>query len=410
MSILVQKYGGSSLSDLERLSAVADKVVATREAGHDVVVVVSAMGDSTDELLEMARELAGSPSRRELDMLLSVGERISMALLSIAIQERGYEAVSLTGSQCGIITTHNHSNARIMDVRPFRVQDELELGRIVIVAGYQGTSYRREVTTLGRGGSDTTAVALAAALGADACEIYSDVEGVFSADPRAVLSAKQLLELSHEEMLEMARSGARVLNEQAVEFARRAKIALYARKTHSPSTRGTVVRPDGFHERVERAEMGQPAVAVSHIERGVHIQAGESADEVIALLGERDCVVCEWTPEQRCELFLDTENVHDLEDISAKLRALGDDVTVERAGLVSVVGQGIGGQTRWVRQGHKVVKEAGIKPLSLAISLSRLSWIIQTADVKRALGALHDLFISMDVKPAHHAPSLEADS
>lgn len=410
MSILVQKYGGSSLSDLERLRAVADKVVRTREAGHNVVVVVSAMGDSTDELLEMARELAGSPSRRELDMLLSVGERISMALLSIAIQERGHEAVSLTGSQCGIITTHNHSNARIMDVRPFRVQDELETGRIVIVAGYQGTSYRREVTTLGRGGSDTTAVALAAALGADACEIYSDVEGVFSADPRVVLSAKQLLELSHEEMLEMARSGARVLNEQAVEFARRAKIALYARKAHGPSTKGTIVRPDGFHDRVERAEQGQPAVAVSHIDSGVHIRALGTADVVIGEIGERECVVCDWAPGHRCELFLDTENVHDLDEFTDGLEALGDDVCVASAGLVSVIGQGIGGQACWVQQGQRALERAGVETLSLEISLSRLSWIIAPADVQKAVNALHGAFILLDVDQNHAAPTIEADS
>ncbi len=408
MSILVQKYGGSSLSDLERLSAVADKVVSTREAGHDVVVVVSAMGDSTDELLEMARGLAGSPSRRELDMLLSVGERISMALLSIAIQERGHEAVSLTGSQCGIITTHNHSNARIMDVRPFRVQDELEMGRIVIVAGYQGTSYRREVTTLGRGGSDTTAVALAAALGADACEIYSDVEGVFSADPRVVLSARQLLELSHEEMLEMARSGARVLNEQAVEFARRAKIALYARKAHTASTSGTIVRPDGFHERVERVERGQPAVAVSHIDHGVWIRARGSSDAVIDLLGTRQCVACSWSPGQRCELFLDTENLHDLDDLSAELAELGDDVDLHRAGLVSVIGQGIGGQPRWVQRGQRALEDAGVEANSLAVSLSRLSWVIDEAEVSAAANTLHEAFLTVDTEHVYQVPSLES--
>jgi aspartate kinase len=406
VSILVQKYGGSSLSGLERLRAVADKVVATREAGHDVVVVVSAMGDSTDELLEMARELAGSPSRRELDMLLSVGERISMALLSIAIQERGHEAVSLTGSQCGIITTHNHSNARIMDVRPFRVQDELNLGRIVIVAGYQGTSYRREVTTLGRGGSDTTAVALAAALGAEACEIYSDVEGVFSADPRVVLSAKQLLELSHEEMLEMARSGARVLNEQAVEFARRAKIALYAQKAHAASTSGTIVRPDGFEEHVKRAERGQPAVAVSHITEGLWIHASSSSDAVIELLGERDCVVCAWSPGTRCEVYLGLENLHDLDTLSVQLAKIGEDVEFENAGLVSVIGQGVGGQTRWVQQGQRALADADISTASVDISLSRLSWLVDPDDVEAAANALHEAFITVEKDAIYQAPTL----
>jgi aspartate kinase len=396
VSILVQKYGGSSLSDLERVRAVADKVVTTREAGHDVVVVVSAMGDSTDELLDMARQLAGSPSRRELDMLLSVGERISTALLSIAIQERGHEAVSLTGSQCGIITTHNHSNARIMDVRPFRVQDELRMGHIVIVAGYQGSSYRRDVTTLGRGGSDTTAVALAAALGAEACEIYSDVEGIFSADPRVVLSARQLVELSHEEMLEMARSGARVLNEQAVEFARRAQIALYARKAHAPSTQGTIVRPDGFRERARRAERGQPVVAVTHVDAGLWIEASASADAAIDLLGERPVVVCSWSPAASARCFLKTDNLHDVDTLRQQLGALGEDVEVYTAGLVSLVGHRIGGQPRWVRQGQKVLVDAGVDVIAVDVTFARLSWVVEPDSVTPAANALHGAFIGQD--------------
>ena len=186
MPIVVQKYGGSSVADVERIGQVADRVAATRAAGKDVVVVVSAMGDTTDELLALAAQVTRQPARRELDMLLSAGERISMALLSMAINARGVPAVSFTGSQSGIITNDAHTDARIVEVRPFRVQDELARGRVVIVAGYQGVSYKREVTTLGRGGSDTTAVALAAALDAEACEIYSDVDGVYSADPRVV--------------------------------------------------------------------------------------------------------------------------------------------------------------------------------------------------------------------------------
>ena len=403
MSILVQKFGGSSLSDLERLESVADKVVSAKESGHDMVVVVSAMGDSTDELLDMARELSGAPARRELDMLLSVGERISMALLSIAIQERGHEAVSLTGSQCGIITTQNHSNARIMDVRPFRVQDELNQGKIVIVAGYQGSSYRREVTTLGRGGSDTTAVALAAALQAEACEIYSDVEGVFSADPRVVLSASQLLELSHDEMLEMARSGARVLNEQAVEFARRSKIALYAKKTHDAQTSGTVIRPDGFHDRAERAERGLPAVAVSHIDDGVWVTATEHSDRVMDLVGELQAIVCDWTPGEECRVFLDAENIYDLEALIAEIGQVGG--TVERCALVSVVGQGIGQRPQWPLTGRDVLLDQQIEPMHLSINSTRLSWVVHSDDVSAAANALHDAFAAdtLDVgdEPQH---------
>ena len=221
MAIVVQKYGGSSVADVQKLRQVADRIMRTRQQGHDVVVVVSAMGDTTDDLLAMAKQVSSNPERRELDMLLSAGERISMALLSIAIRELGGDAISFTGSQSGIITNDRHVDARIIEVRPFRVQDELARGKIVVIAGFQGVSYRREITTLGRGGSDTTAVAMAAALNAEYCEICSDVDGVYSADPRIVPEAHRIGTLSYEETQEMAESGAKVLNAQAVEFAKR---------------------------------------------------------------------------------------------------------------------------------------------------------------------------------------------
>src|SRR5437773_6716648 len=239
VAIVVQKYGGSSMADVDKIRQVADRVATAKAAGKDVVVVVSAMGDTTDELLALAKKLTESPARRELDMLLSAGERISMALLSMALNARGVPAVSFTGSQSGIVTNDAHANARIVEVRPFRVQDELAQGKVVIVAGYQGVSYRRDITTLGRGGSDTTAVALAAALDAE-CEIYSDVEGVYTADPRVVPEARRLAELSYEEMQELAQSGARVLNAQAIEFAKERGIAIYARATRGGAE--TVVR------------------------------------------------------------------------------------------------------------------------------------------------------------------------
>src|SRR5262249_17411593 len=210
MSIVVQKYGGSSVADVARLKQVADRVMRTRPAGHAVVVVVSARADTTDDLLALAKQVSPNPDRRELDMLLTAGERISMALLSIAIRELGGEAVSFTGSQSGIITNDRHADARIIEVRPVRVQGELSRGRIVVIAGYQGMSYRREVTPLGRGGSDTTAVAMAAALGADYCEICSDVDGVYTADPRVVPGAQRIGTLSYEETQELAESGAQV--------------------------------------------------------------------------------------------------------------------------------------------------------------------------------------------------------
>ena len=388
MTVLVQKFGGSSLADLSKLRAVADRVVATRRDGHDLVVVVSAMGHTTDELLAMAREVAGAPSRRELDMLLSVGERISMTLLSMAIHARGEEAISLTGSQCGIITTDSHSNARIMDVRPFRVQDELAKGHIVIVAGYQGTSYRREVTTLGRGGSDTTAVALAAALGAEACEIYSDVDGVFSADPRVVLDAVKLESLTYEEMMEMARAGAKVLNEQAVEFARRAGIALYARSTHLPESRGTVVRPDGFDERARIAEHGRPILAVSQLDAGLWIRAGASADAVAETMKDLRLAAADYNS-HAIALFVPTDDVHDIDVLTTTLKSLGDDVEITTAGLVSAIGHGAGSDLRWVREANRAIEAASVKTARTFVSLNRLSWVVSCDDVIAAANAVH---------------------
>jgi len=227
--VVVKKFGGSSVADVDRIRAVADHVVATHRGGKRVVVVVSAMGKTTDELVRLAARAATMPDRREMDMLLTAGERISMALLAMAIRDRGVPATSLTGSQSGIITNDRQGNAEVVEVRPYRVEDALEAGHVVIVAGFQGVSYRREVTTLGRGGSDTTAVALAAALGAEACEIYSDVDGVYSADPRVVVSAQRLAELDHDQMLDLARAGARVLAADAVAYARAKKIALFVR-------------------------------------------------------------------------------------------------------------------------------------------------------------------------------------
>src|SRR3989440_11297397 len=248
MSIVVQKYGGSSVADVTRIKQVAERVMRTRREGHDVVVVVSAMGKTTDELLALAKQVSPNPSRRELDMLLTSGERIAMAVLSMAIRELGGDAISFTGSQSGIITNDRHVDARIIEVRPFRVQDELARGKIVVIAGYQGVSYRREGTTLGRGGSDTTAVAMGAALGAEYCEICSDVDGVYTADPRVVSAARRVGTLSYEETQELAEAGAKVLNAQAVEFAKEKGIAIYARATASPlpgadpAADGTVVR------------------------------------------------------------------------------------------------------------------------------------------------------------------------
>jgi aspartate kinase len=389
VAIVVQKYGGSSVGDVQRIGHVADRVAATKKAGRDVVVVVSAMGDTTDELLALAREVSSSPSRRELDMLLSAGERISMALLSMALEERGVPAVSFTGSQSGIITNDAHANARIVEVRPFRVQDELERGRVVIVAGYQGVSYKREVTTLGRGGSDTTAVALAAALEADACEIYSDVAGVFSADPRVVPGARRLAEISYEEMQELAEAGARVLNAQAVEFAKERGIAIYARATRGEDGE-TIVRrhPPRAPGRVVGVASEAGLVLLCAPRAGVAAVAGvlERLDASGAA-GKQ----LRFDEPLGASLVLSLENVHDFAALRADLRARFPQVEViEGVGAVSAIGAGINATFRNVREAVRLVEPLGAPILGVATSSFRVSLLMDASAVASAARRLHE--------------------
>ncbi|BBJ42623.1 aspartate kinase [Streptomyces antimycoticus] len=242
MGLVVQKYGGSSVSDAEGIKRVAKRIVEAKKNGHQVVVVVSAMGDTTDELIDLAEQVSPIPTGREFDMLLTAGERISMALLAMAIKNLGHEALSFTGSQAGVITDAVHNKARIIDVTPGRIRDALELGAVAIVAGFQGVSQKsKDITTLGRGGSDTTAVALAAALDAEVCEIYTDVDGVFTADPRVVKKARKINEIPYEDMLELAASGSKVLHLRCVEYARRYNIPIHVRSSFS-GHQGTWVR------------------------------------------------------------------------------------------------------------------------------------------------------------------------
>ncbi len=254
MGLIVQKYGGSSVADAEGMKRVANRIVATKRAGHQVVVVVSAMGDTTDELLALANQVSPLPNGRELDMLLTAGERISMALLAMAIGNLGHIARSFTGSQAGVITDSAHGRARIIDVTPGRIQEAVNEGAIAIVAGFQGISQdTKDITTLGRGGSDTTAVALAAALDADVCEIYTDVDGVFSADPRVVPTARKLKTVTYEEMLELAASGAKVLHLRCVEYARRFDLPIHVRSSFSNNEGTWVVKDHPEGENMEQA-------------------------------------------------------------------------------------------------------------------------------------------------------------
>jgi aspartate kinase len=274
VSLIVQKFGGSSVADAESIKRVAARIARTKEAGHDVVVTVSAMGDTTDDLIDLANQVSRSPASREMDMLLTTGERISMSLLAMAIGDLGFDARSFTGSQAGMMTDAQHGRARIVDVTPTRVREALDQGAIAIVAGFQGFNHdSKDITTLGRGGSDTTAVALAAALDAEVCEIYTDVDGVFSADPRVVKKASKLDHVSYEEMLELAAAGAKVINIRAVEFARRHGVTLHVRSSFTEES-GTWVSDTSEGENVE-----EPIIA------GV---AGDTSEAKITVVGVPD--------------------------------------------------------------------------------------------------------------------------
>jgi aspartate kinase len=396
MPIVVQKYGGSSVADVARIQKVADRVAATRSSGKDVVVVVSAMGDTTDELLALAKGVTENPARRELDMLLTAGERISMALLSMALNARGVAAVSFTGSQSGIVTNDAHTNARIVEVRPFRVQDELARGIVVIVAGYQGVSYKREVTTLGRGGSDTTAVALAAALDAEACEIYSDVDGVYTADPRVVPEARRLAEMSYEEMQELAEAGAKVLNAQAVEFAKARGIAIYCRAT-AGSPGETVVRK--FPPRTPGRVVGVTS------ETGLVLASVPAPDlpTLLALLDEHKAggkELLHRVPGEtgRASLLLSLENLHDFPRLRAALESrLGSSLHLqEDLGAVSAIGAGINARFENVRATLDTLAAAGTHVLGLSTSSFRISVLLPHAQVAEAIRLLHQALIKPD--------------
>ena len=389
MAIVVQKYGGSSVADLAKLSRVADWVVASKRAGHSVVVVVSAMGKTTDELLTLAHRAAQSagedkaPARRELDMLLSVGERTTMALLSIAVQARGEAAVSLTGSQSGIITNDRHFDARIIEVRPHRIEDELYHGKIVIVAGYQGMSYRREITTLGRGGSDTTAVALAAALSAEHCEIYSDVDGVYSADPRNVEAARHLPELDFVTMQEMAESGAKVLHARAVEWAKRQNIAILARKTEDYALRG-----EGRQTRVHQRATGNPrAIVVDRRVALLRCPIGQ-ATRLLGACSEAELSLRDSVQHDNAfSAMLPLSGVPSADSTLAALRAgvTGLEITLG-VGTVSSVGVGAGGEGAQLAE---FLNRIGTPPLLLVASPLRATALVPEAALSSAEAALH---------------------
>ncbi len=392
MPIIVQKYGGSSVADIEKIKAIAGKLKARREAGYDLVVIVSAMAGTTDALLSLAHQISDAPQKRELDMLLTTGERTTMALLSMALNDLGIPAISFTGSQSGIITNDSHVNARIIEVRPWRVRDELEKGKIVIIAGFQGVSYKREVTTLGRGGSDTTAVAMAAALGAEACEIYSDVDGVFSGDPRVVEQAKKLREIDYEEMQELSECGAKVLNAQAVEFARRAQIPIDALSTFGGGSGTRVMEISGGGDAGGRVAgvAGQRNLAVISLRNGTPVLLAS----LLQFLADADAAALEAGLSggtARAVACLD--NVHGIEGFRERLalRFGGENISVDTTSLgrVTVVGKDIGREACLVGRASEALAGIGVSASALHMERNRFSFLVERASLDAAVRAVH---------------------
>ena len=401
MSVIVQKYGGTSVADADRIRAVADRATDAKRAGHDVVVVVSAMGDTTDELMAMARSLAPTPNARELDLLLTAGERIAMSLLAVAINQAGYPAASYTGSQAGIITDTAHGKASIIDIRPGRILEALGRGHIVIVAGFQGVSTAYDVTTLGRGGSDTTAVALADALHAEACEIYTDVPGVFTADPRIVPDARKLHAVSYEEMLELASSGAQVLQLRSVEYARARGVKVHVRSSFSDEPGTWITQED--------ARMGEQAiisgVAADHSEAMVTIRSAPDRPGVAAAIFRAvaaqglsvDLIAQARSSDDRADIsFLVPKDELDRLEPTAKelVAAISADTYEADADVakVSLVGAGIKAQPEVLADMFETLAEERINVELIAATSIRISCVVRAADEERAVRALHRRF------------------
>ena len=406
MGLIVQKFGGSSVADAEGMKRVANRIVATKKAGHQVVVVVSAMGDTTDELIELANQVSPLPNGRELDMLLTAGERISMALLAMAIANLGHEARSFTGSQAGIITTSAHGRARVIDVSPGRIQEALKEGAIAIVAGFQGVSQdTNDITTLGRGGSDTTAVALAAALEADVCEIYTDVDGIFSADPRVVPTARKLNTVTYEEMLELAASGAKVLHLRCVEYARRFDLPIHVRSSFS-NKEGTWVVKD----HPEGGEMEQAIIA------GI---AHDKSEAKITIVGVPDRTgvaarIFQSIADADINVDMIVQNVSaaatGLTDISFTLpKTEGANATSvlnkiqgeigfqsiqydDQIGKLSLIGAGMRSHPGVTATFFACLSEAGVNIEMISTSEIRISIVCRASDLEKGVRAAHTAF------------------
>jgi len=400
MSIVVQKYGGTSVADADRIKAVAARAVATQKSGKDVVVVVSAMGASTDDLILLASQVTANSHPREMDMLLTAGERISMALVAMAIEDHGVGSMSLTGSQAGILTTEEHGHAEIIGIRGDRVREGLNEGKIVIVAGFQGFSPEtRDVTTLGRGGSDATAVALAATLGAEVCEIYTDVDGVFTADPRVVPDAAKLEEISFEEMLELAAAGAKVLMARSVEFGRRYNIPIHVRSSFHGGA-GTWVKEETMEEAIIRGVAhdvseakvtvhgvpDQPGLAARLFEPLAH--AGLTVDMIVQNVSRQGATDISFTV-PRADLDMAQKVAQNTaEEIGA------DGVHVDHnIAKVSLVGAGMKDELGIAGKMFRILADHGVNIEMISTSPIRISCVVQGDDVAAAVQGLHDGFL-----------------
>jgi aspartate kinase len=396
MSVIVQKYGGTSVADIDKLKKIAEMISAVKKQGNDVVAVVSAMGKTTNSLIEMAKSISANPPRREMDMLLSTGERTTMALLCIALSDLGVEAISLTGSQAGIITNDRHNDASVIEVRPVRVQDELEKGKVVVIGGFQGVSYKRDITTLGRGGSDTSAVALAAALSAERCEIYSDVDGVYTTDPNIVKDAKHLPKISYQQIQEMSEAGAKVLNAQAVQFVKDAKIALYARSTFKPG-RETVIKEIPTGDR-----SGVLAVVYEKEVIRIFVNNPGKIEWVIKYFEENQIPIKEFQfsglgkgSGYKCSFITSISNVHDWEKIKATLEnRLRHEIYInENLGTLSIIGEGFNRNSNVLKETLNLLGEKDIEIFGVGTTSFRISILVERDLLEQAVKVCHQHWI-----------------
>lgn len=400
MAVIVQKYGGTSVGTPERIRSVAQRIVAAKERGNSLIAVVSAMGDVTDELMDLAAQISPEPPEREMDMLLATGEQVSIALLAMAIHALGHEAISFTGPQVGIVTDHGHTKARILEVRADRVRDALAQGRIVIVAGFQGMTADGHITTLGRGGSDTTAVAVAAGVGADVCEIYTDVDGVYTADPRVVPDARKIDSISYEEMLELAAAGAGVLNLRSVEFARNHGVVVHCRSSFT-GAQGTIVREvDGSMEQAiisgvahdlseakitVRDVPDRPGVAATVFTRMA--EANVNVDMIIQNVSEAGTTDISFTTPK-------TDLARARRTADAVVAELGarEWLVDESIAKVSLIGAGMKTHPGVAAQMFRALSEAGVNIDLISTSTIRITCVVDARQAEAAVRALHASF------------------